>query len=487
MSVDLGKNSSAMKEACKEVVNDKTETDWALFGYEGQTNVLKLESTGDGGLDELIEDFNPGKIQYAFLKVEDPKTSLPKFVLINWQGETAPGNRRGICAMHLHDVEKFMSGHHVTISVRNEDELDLDIILEKVSKVSASAYNFRVKPQGMEHSPAPVGTAHKKINPMAELPDMNTREKFWQQDQEAEKGRILAERERRESEQKISEQKRIAREEQERQQRDEAIKEKERKISVLREQEASTQGAGDLDRQRWEEQRRLDAEDEEERRNRSQVMSMNRNKEAQELLAGRGSQAKKVFQRNSSQGQMNFVPQFKKSNEPKPSVVSKTFTPEPASQVFTNKQEISQNSVKEASEINPTKPNQIEKEETVTNDIAPPPPAFDSSPVQNQASEEVHHASPAKIEKEDGINDGSEKNEGVMESPTMDSYGTCAVALYDYQAADETEISFDPGQIISHIDQIDPGWWQGLGPDGNYGLFPANYVEIIDNKELQVM
>ena len=44
--------------------------------------------TGDGGLDELIEDFNPSKIQYALLKVEDPKTSLPKFVLINWQVES---------------------------------------------------------------------------------------------------------------------------------------------------------------------------------------------------------------------------------------------------------------------------------------------------------------------------------------------------------------------------------------------------------------
>ena len=42
----------------------------------------------------------------------------------------------------------------------------------------------------MEHSPGPVGTAHKKINPMAELPDMNTREKFWQQDQEQEKVRL---------------------------------------------------------------------------------------------------------------------------------------------------------------------------------------------------------------------------------------------------------------------------------------------------------
>ena len=59
-------------------------------------------------------------------------------------------------------------------------------------------------------------------------------------------------------------------------------------------------------------------------------------------------------------------------------------------------------------------------------------------------------------------------------------YGLCAMALYDYQAADDTEISFDPGQVITHIDQIDPGWWQGLGPDGNYGLFPANYVEVID-------
>lgn len=54
-----------------------------------------------------------------------------------------------------------------------------------------------------------------------------------------------------------------------------------------------------------------------------------------------------------------------------------------------------------------------------------------------------------------------------------------ARALYDYQAADESEISFDPGDVITHIDQIDEGWWQGLAPDGTYGLFPANYVELI--------
>ena len=44
-------------------------------------------------------------------------------------------------------------------------------------------------------------------------------------------------------------------------------------------------------------------------------------------------------------------------------------------------------------------------------------------------------------------------------------------------AADDTEISFDPDDIITNIDQIDAGWWQGFAPDGSYGMFPANYVE----------
>jgi cortactin len=52
-----------------------------------------------------------------------------------------------------------------------------------------------------------------------------------------------------------------------------------------------------------------------------------------------------------------------------------------------------------------------------------------------------------------------------------------AIALYDYQAADADEISFDPNDIITDIVQVDDGWWQG-SCKGNFGLFPANYVEL---------
>lgn len=95
----------------------------------------------------------------------------------------------------------------------------------------------------------------------------------------------------------------------------------------------------------------------------------------------------------------------------------------------------------------------------------------------------------------------------MLEQDFVDEYiygigkgGYKARALYDYQAgnysflrigflesyivffflADDTEISFDPGDLITNIEKVDEGWWQGLAPDGiTYGLFPANYVELV--------
>ena len=45
-----------------------------------------------------------------------------------------------------------------------------------------------------------------------------------------------------------------------------------------------------------------------------------------------------------------------------------------------------------------------------------------------------------------------------------------------YFLAAEDEISFDPGDIITDIEEVDDGWWMG-SCHGARGLFPANYVE----------
>jgi len=38
----------------------------------------------EGELVDLIEDFSEGRVQFAFVKVKDPNSGLPKNVLIAW-------------------------------------------------------------------------------------------------------------------------------------------------------------------------------------------------------------------------------------------------------------------------------------------------------------------------------------------------------------------------------------------------------------------
>ena len=38
----------------------------------------------DGGIEEMVDELSGGKVMYAYLRVIDPNTQLPKNVLINW-------------------------------------------------------------------------------------------------------------------------------------------------------------------------------------------------------------------------------------------------------------------------------------------------------------------------------------------------------------------------------------------------------------------
>lgn len=134
---------------------------------------------------------------YAFIKIYDPKTSLDKYVLINWQGEGANTVRKGICANHLRDVEKFFSGAHLTLNARNEEEVDLDLIIGKLKKCG-SEYRFKEKVTPLEPA-APVGTTYQRVNPIKEI-NSQERDKFWRREEEEERKRVEQEKMKRQAE-----------------------------------------------------------------------------------------------------------------------------------------------------------------------------------------------------------------------------------------------------------------------------------------------
>ncbi|KZP01330.1 hypothetical protein CALVIDRAFT_594815 [Calocera viscosa TUFC12733] len=57
-------------------------------------------------------------------------------------------------------------------------------------------------------------------------------------------------------------------------------------------------------------------------------------------------------------------------------------------------------------------------------------------------------------------------------------------ALYDYQSADASSLTFRKGDLIEVLTQLESGWWDGLLEDER-GWFPSNYVVHVSEDEVE--
>lgn len=77
------------------------------------------------------------------------------------------------------------------------------------------------------------------------------------------------------------------------------------------------------------------------------------------------------------------------------------------------------------------------------------------------------------------------KREIPIIEPEVKGAGLMARTLYDYQAAEPDELSFDVDDLITNIEKIDVGWYKGIitYKDGHkkLGLFPSNYVKLLND------
>ncbi|KZL69091.1 actin binding protein (SH3 domain-containing protein), partial [Colletotrichum tofieldiae] len=182
-SLNLSINGPSIKSSYQGVINgpppnssSPTYAQWALFSVQAplanafqdsgsKESVLKVQSTGgvlpraDGELSDLIEDFNEGRIQFAFVKVKDPNSGLPKNALIAWCGGGVPERTKGYFTTHTAAVSKILHGYHVQITARSESDLEPESVMRKIADASGAKYSAG----GSTASAAPPPVASKPV------------------------------------------------------------------------------------------------------------------------------------------------------------------------------------------------------------------------------------------------------------------------------------------------------------------------------------
>jgi hypothetical protein len=189
-SLNLSQNGPSISASYQKIVNSPppssaaaanspTYGQWAIFAVQAplanafqpdpsKESVLKVQSTGEGELIDMIEDFSDGKIQFAFVKVKDTNSGLPKNVLVCWCGEGVPERTKGYFTSHMNAVSKLLHGYHVQITARSDQDLTPEGIVRKVADSSGSKYGG-----GSGDAPAPSSSGPRP--PVASKPAMPTK------------------------------------------------------------------------------------------------------------------------------------------------------------------------------------------------------------------------------------------------------------------------------------------------------------------------
>ncbi|CED83860.1 adf-like domain-containing protein [Phaffia rhodozyma] len=134
----------AIREAYEDVRSDKSETNWVLLDYENdKSNVLKVTSSGSGGIPEVSKLFEKDKASFAYVRVKyanDEESFREKFVLIVWIGEGVKVMRRAKTSVYTTDVKNVFSVFSVQVNASSEADLKEDDIVTKLRKSGGANY-----------------------------------------------------------------------------------------------------------------------------------------------------------------------------------------------------------------------------------------------------------------------------------------------------------------------------------------------------------
>ncbi|PRP88500.1 hypothetical protein PROFUN_03217 [Planoprotostelium fungivorum] len=130
-----------LAQAYQEVRQDSNNTDWVVYGYEG--NAIKVQAKGSGDLDAVKSHFQDDQAQYAFVRVTsgDAESKRAKFVFISWCGEGVGALKRAKMSVHKASVKSVVKDFGIELHATTQADLNAEELAQRVKKASGADYS----------------------------------------------------------------------------------------------------------------------------------------------------------------------------------------------------------------------------------------------------------------------------------------------------------------------------------------------------------
>jgi len=420
-------SDSEIQQALADIKKSGSSTNWIMLGYVPKSDTkLKLVGSGSGGLTEVSDQLNDGKILFSLLSFNINNTT--KFAYVSWCGEGVTGMKKGLFNNHANDVAILFKGFHVQINARNESDVEEQTVVDRLKKATGASYDSGAKNQGSSKLvPQSVAQGRQQAtqsnakSKQADKSDYNKKqesEQYWNTDKQQQET------------DKQAPPKPAPRTEYNK------TKEREEFWASQKQQEESKPAPA-----------------------------------SRQPATGGGS----VKARADNVGKQSSQPPQKSAPAPSRPAPAKAAPAAPAPPPPAPEPEPEPEPVEEQppEEIPPV------EEQSYQEEPAPPAQQYEE-PVAEQPVEQYQEEQPYQEEQQYQEEQTYQEEPRQEEQPQENlAGGGQARALYDYEGESANDLSFREGDIISIIDKSDPsGWWEGE-LNGATGFFPSNFVEEI--------
>ncbi|KAJ8934502.1 hypothetical protein NQ314_013319 [Rhamnusium bicolor] len=144
VTMSTSMDTETVRAAYDDVRSDNTETQWAVFKFEGPRIVCS--ATG-AEFEKFREQFTENERAFGYIRIQtgDEMSKRQKFLFVTWVGSSVSVIQRAKMSTDKSVVKNVISNFAVELQLENSSEIDLGHFVEELNKAGGANYGTGVR------------------------------------------------------------------------------------------------------------------------------------------------------------------------------------------------------------------------------------------------------------------------------------------------------------------------------------------------------